>query len=57
MNLDDVFGLNIELYEEWFAKNNNIVKSEIEAIKQLLPKSGEGINRCWDRNLCIGTGH
>lgn len=50
MNLDDVFGLNIELYEEWFAKNNNIVKSEIKAIKQLLPKSGEGIE------IGVGTG-
>lgn len=50
MNLDDVFGLNIELYEEWFAKNNNIVKSEIEAIKQLLPKSGKGIE------IGVGTG-
>jgi len=50
MNLDDVFGLNIELYEEWFSKNNNIVGSEIEAIKQLLPKSGEGIE------IGVGTG-
>ena len=50
MNLDDIFGLNIELYEEWFVKNNNIVKSEIEAIKQLLPKSSEGIE------IGVGTG-
>ncbi|NMC59850.1 MAG: class I SAM-dependent methyltransferase [Candidatus Methanofastidiosa archaeon] len=50
MTLDDVFGLNIELYEEWFSKNNNIVKSEIEALKQLLPKSGKGIE------IGVGTG-
>ncbi len=43
MSVEDVFGNNIESYEEWFTKNFNIFSSEIEALKKVLPKSGKGV--------------
>ncbi|MDX9799418.1 MAG: class I SAM-dependent methyltransferase [Methanofastidiosum sp.] len=43
MSVEDIFGNNIESYEEWFTKNFNIFSSEIEALKKVLPKSGKGI--------------
>ena len=46
----DLFGSNADLYEEWFKNNPFIFQSELAAIKQLLPKTGTGIE------IGIGTG-
>lgn len=39
MKFDDSVGR----YEKWFERNNHILDSEIEAIEQLIPKMGQGI--------------
>jgi len=43
MKKSNAFEMNADIYDEWFIKNNYIFDSEIEAIKNLLPVSGEGI--------------
>ncbi|MEN3005434.1 class I SAM-dependent methyltransferase [Dehalobacterium formicoaceticum] len=43
MKKGSAFETNADIYEEWFIKNNYIFDSEIEAIKYLIPASGEGI--------------
>ena len=40
---NNVFENLADKYEEWFKNNNYLLDSEIEAIKQLLPCKGEGI--------------
>jgi SAM-dependent methyltransferase len=43
MKKGSAFETNADIYDEWFIKNNYIFDSEIEAIKYLMPDSGEGI--------------
>ena len=43
MKSNDIFGNNVDKYEEWFKKNNFILDSEIRAIKGLLPAFEKGI--------------
>jgi SAM-dependent methyltransferase len=43
MEKSSAFEINADIYDEWFIKNNYIFDSEIEAIKYLIPASGEGI--------------
>lgn len=50
MAKDHVFNNEVEEYEEWFVKNNELLNSEVEAVRQLLPKSGRGIE------IGVGTG-
>lgn len=50
MDTNNVFDQNMRLYEEWFTKNSNIFDSEIEALKQILPTFGKGIE------IGVGTG-
>lgn len=35
--MNNVFDENVEIYDEWFEINNNILDSEVEAIRQLIP--------------------
>ncbi|HCP14729.1 MAG TPA: SAM-dependent methyltransferase [Peptococcaceae bacterium] len=48
MNEDNVFGLHSEQYDEWFTDNHHLFDAEAEAIRQVLPAAGQGIE--------IGTG-
>ena len=41
---------DVENYEKWFVENNCLFASEVEALKQLVPASGEGIE------IGVGTG-
>lgn len=50
MNRNNVFNNNTDLYEDWFIKNKYILDTEIEAIRLLLPASGEGVE------IGVGTG-
>jgi len=43
MDAVDFFDSNVDSYEAWFAENKWIFRSEVEAIRQLLPASGKGI--------------
>ena len=43
MSKVSVFEENVDFYEEWFDNNNHILNSEIEAIRQVLPDTGEGV--------------
>ncbi|MDD3169790.1 MAG: class I SAM-dependent methyltransferase [Eubacteriales bacterium] len=43
-----IFDENVDIYEEWFHKNNFILETEVNAIRQLLPNFNYGIE--------IGTG-
>ena len=47
-SVPNVFDKQVDLYEAWFLKNKFILDSEVEAIRQLLPVAGFGIE--------IGTG-
>ena len=38
-----------EKYEDWFERNEFVYKSEIQAIKGLLPKTKKGIEMGWER--------
>ena len=48
MGKNKAFDNNVDSYEAWFEKNNNILDSEVNAIRQLLPAFSKGIE--------IGTG-
>lgn len=50
MVVNNVFDNEVEEYEKWFAENNHLVDSEVEAIKQLIPNFREGIE------IGVGTG-
>ena len=50
MNKGNAYDNSVELYEEWFIENNNILDTEIQIIKDLLPDSAEGIE------IGVGTG-
>jgi len=50
MNKGSVYDNSVELYDEWFINNNNILDTEIQIIKDLLPDSDEGIE------IGVGTG-
>jgi len=43
MERNNIFDDDIEEYEKWFIENNHLLDSEVAAVKQLLPHSGEGI--------------
>ncbi len=44
------FDTEVEEYEEWFITNDKLLDSEVNAIKQLIPMSGNGIE------IGVGTG-
>ena len=44
------FEKNFDLYEAWFENNQYVYKSELKAVKEFIPQSGEGIE------IGIGTG-
>lgn len=48
MKEENVFGIHMEEYDEWFIINQHLFDAEVEAIRQVLPAIGEGIE--------IGTG-
>lgn len=50
MQEDNLFDTEVEEYEEWFQTNAKLLDSEVEAIKQLIPISGNGIE------IGVGTG-
>ncbi|MHB1454594.1 MAG: class I SAM-dependent DNA methyltransferase [Saccharofermentanales bacterium] len=50
MTKENVFDNYGDRYEEWFEKNQHILDSEIEAIRQLLPDIGRGVE------IGVGTG-
>jgi len=50
MRKNNPFDTEVAEYEEWFKKNDKLLDSELEAIKQLIPSSGGGIE------IGIGTG-
>ena len=50
MKNDNVFENSVEIYDEWFLKNNYIFNSEVEAIRLLLDTTGEGVE------IGVGTG-
>ncbi len=50
MGNDNPFDREVEEYEEWFRSNDQLLKSEVEAIRQLLPKFDRGIE------IGVGTG-
>lgn len=50
MERNNIFDDEIEEYEKWFIENNHLLDSEVAAVKQLLPHSGEGIE------IGVGTG-
>lgn len=43
MKNSNVFNNKVEQYEEWFNINQNLLNTELEIIRQLLPASGKGI--------------
>lgn len=47
---ENVFDQYGDRYEEWFEKNQHILESEIEAIRQVMPVAGKGIE------IGVGTG-
>lgn len=44
------FDTEVEEYEEWFITNDKLLDSEVDAIKRLIPISGNGIE------IGVGTG-
>ncbi len=50
MQKNNPFNTEVEEYEEWFKTNDKLLESELDAIRQLLPTSGEGIE------IGVGTG-
>jgi ubiquinone/menaquinone biosynthesis C-methylase UbiE len=50
MEKNNAFDNGAEQYEKWFVENNLLLDSEVKAVKQLLPDSGEGIE------IGVGTG-
>ena len=44
------FEKNVDRYEDWFDRNRAAYESELEALRALLPKSGEGLE------VGVGTG-
>lgn len=50
MKNDYPFDTEVTEYEEWFKSNDKLLDSELEAIKQLIPSSGRGIE------IGVGTG-
>jgi ubiquinone/menaquinone biosynthesis C-methylase UbiE len=50
MKKKNVFNNKVEQYEEWFKINKNLLNTELETIRQMLPASGEGIE------IGVGTG-
>ena len=44
-----------EKYEDWFERNEFVYKSEIQAIKELLPKVKKGIEKNRNSTLRIGN--
>jgi SAM-dependent methyltransferase len=44
------FEKNVDRYEAWFDRNRSAYESELEALRALLPKSGEGLE------VGVGTG-
>lgn len=50
MENENPFDREVEEYEEWFRSNDQLLKSEVEAIRQLLPSMDRGIE------IGVGTG-
>lgn len=50
MGKDNPFDREVEEYEDWFRSNDQLLKSEVEAIRQLLPNADRGIE------IGVGTG-
>lgn len=50
MHKDNYFDTEIEEYEEWFKTNDKLLDSELEAVRQLIPADGKGIE------IGVGTG-
>lgn len=50
MRKDNPFDRDVEEYEEWFKTNDKLLASELAAIRDLIPISGEGIE------IGVGTG-
>jgi SAM-dependent methyltransferase len=50
MQKDKSFDTKVAEYEEWFKTNDKLLASEVEAIRQLIPASVEGIE------IGVGTG-
>jgi SAM-dependent methyltransferase len=50
MSKENYFDTEIEEYEEWFKRNDQLLNSELDAIRQLLPDTEGGIE------IGVGTG-
>lgn len=50
MQNGNLFDVEVKEYEEWFRINDQLLNSELEAIRPLLPASGKGIE------IGVGTG-
>ena len=50
MNKENPFDAEVEEYEAWFRANDKLLESELEAIEQLIPDNGGGIE------IGVGTG-
>ncbi len=50
MGDDNIFDKIVEAYEKWFKRNDKLLESELNAVKQVLPTSGKGIE------IGVGTG-
>jgi SAM-dependent methyltransferase len=46
----NLFDTEVKEYEEWFITNDKLLESEVDAIRQLIPVSGNGIE------IGVGTG-
>ena len=46
----DVFNKYAQEYDEWFGTHTWVYRTEVEAVKKLIPKTGEGIE------IGVGTG-
>ncbi|TJX13045.1 class I SAM-dependent methyltransferase [Tissierella creatinini] len=50
MQKSNPFNTDVAEYEEWFKTNDKLLESELEAIRQLIPISGDGVE------IGVGTG-
>lgn len=50
MKESNPFNTDVAEYEEWFKTNDKLLESELEAIRQLIPISGDGVE------IGVGTG-
>lgn len=50
MQKENPFNSGVEEYEEWFKTNDNLLASELAAVRELIPGSGRGLE------IGVGTG-